>query len=288
MSIMSSTDKTRMFKDKAFGVICMSATVLAVLALIWLLYSIGKEGIHRLSPDLFTNFTSRIPTKAGLKSALAGTIWVVILTGLISVPIGIAAAIYLQEFTVRKNRISAFIELNIANLAGVPSIVYGLLGLALFVRWLELGRSIIAGALTMSLLILPTVILVSREALKAVPWSYREASFGLGATHWQTIRRQVIPSAWPSILTGIILSLSRAMGETAPLVTIGAVSYIGFVPTSPADKFTVLPLQIFDWTSRPQSGFHEAAAAGIIVLLGTLLVVNATAIILRNKASAKL
>lgn len=265
---------------------CLAAILLALLLLVTMLWSIVRDGAPRLSWDFFRNFSSRFPDQAGIKAALIGSIYVIALTALIAVPVGVAAAVYLEECTPRKNRLTEFIQVNIANLAGVPSIVYGLLGLALFVRTFELGRSVIAGALTMALLILPVVILVSQEALRAVPRSYRDASLALGATRWQTIQRQVLPAAKGGILTGIILSISRAIGETAPLITIGAVTYINFVPTSPMDKFTVLPLQVFDWSSRPQKGFHENAAAAILVLIAVLLVLNSIAIVLRARSKA--
>jgi phosphate transport system permease protein len=285
---VTSTSSARRFKDRLFAAACLLAILAASVILIALLWSVFEQGIGRLRPDFFTNFASRLPERAGIRAALMGTIWIVILTGLIAVPVGIAAAVYLEEFASKKNRFAAIIEVNISNLASVPSIIYGLLGLAVFVRWLALDRSVIAGALTMSLLILPTVILVSREALRAVPRSYRDASLALGATRWQTIRSVVLPSGGAGILTGIILSLSRAMGETAPLITIGAVSYISFTPSSLKDKFTILPLQVFEWSSRPQVGFHEAAAAAIIVLLAVLLLLNSGAIILRHQASKRM
>jgi phosphate transport system permease protein len=268
--------------------VCFGSILIAGAALVFLLGSIVNNGIGRLGLSLFTNFGSYKPEQAGIKAALFGTVWIVVLTTLIAVPVGVSAAIYLEEFVRRKNRFADFIELNIANLAGVPSIVYGLLGLALFVHWLEIGRSILAGALTMSLLILPTIIIATREALRAVPSSFREGSVALGASDWQTIRRQVLPAATPGIITGIILSASRAMGETAPLVTIGAVSYIKFVPQRLGDKFTVLPMQIYEWSSRPQEEFRHAAAAAIIVLIATLLVLNSLAIWLRARARKKI
>lgn len=270
--------------DKVFAILCLAAILFACSLLLLLLYSVARDGFGRLDLSFLQKFTSRIPKNAGIKAGLFGTIWVVGLTGLIAVPIGVAAAIFLEEFSTRKTRITQFIQLNIANLAGVPSIVYGLLGLALFVRWLHLERSVIAGALTMALLILPMVILVSQEALRAVPGSFREGSIALGATKWQTIRGQVLPAAAPGIFTGIILSLSRAIGETAPLITIGAVTYIAFTPDSLGDKFTVLPIQIFDWSGKPEKGFHEAAAGAIIVLLAALLTLNSLAIFLRYRA----
>lgn len=267
--------------ERAFYLLCLLATILGIVMLCLLLYGIWRDGAKRLNPAFLQNFPSRFPERAGIKSALAGTLWVISLTGLISIPVGIAAAIYLEEFA-KKARLTGFIQLNIANLAGVPSVVYGLLGLTLFVRWLALGRSVLAGALTMSLLILPTVIIATQEALRAVPKSLREASYALGATQWQTIRHQVVRAAFPGILTGIILSLSRAVGETAPLLLVGALGYMAFVPNGPMDSFTVLPIQIFNWASRPQEGFHHAAAAAIIVLLVVLLAMNSIAIYLRH------
>src|SRR5688572_27374588 len=237
MAMATSISKSRKIKDRLFAYACLFAALIAVLLLVVLLWTIFKDGIGRLSLDFFTNFTSRKPENAGIKAALFGTLWVVGLTAMIAVPIGVAAAIYLEEWTLRKNRMTEFIQLNISNLAGVPSIVYGLLGLALFVRWMSLGKSVLAGALTMSLLILPMVIIVAQESLRAVPRSYRDGSYALGATQWQTIRGQVLPAALPGILTGIILSVSRAIGETAPLITIGAATYIASVPSAVGDRF---------------------------------------------------
>ena len=205
----------------------------------------------------------------------------------IAIPIGVGAAVYLEEFAA-DTKMRRIIDVNIANLAGVPSIVYGMLGLMLFVRGLALGRSILAGALTMSLLILPVIIVTAREALKTVPSGVRQAALGLGATKWQTVRAHVLPAALPGILTGVILSLSRAVGETAPLLMVGALSYMAFIPGSPMDDFTVLPIQIFNWSSRPQDGFRVAAAAAIIVLLAILLTVNALAIITRTRFQRKM
>lgn len=277
----------RRFFNKLFGAFCFTALAIAGVLLVYLLFSIFRDGFGRLSQQFFESFPSSRPQRAGVKVALMGSLWVVALTAIIAVPMGVAAAIYLEEFNTKRNKFVEFIQLNIANLAGVPSIVYGLLGLAVFVRWMALDRSVISGALTMSLLILPTIILVSQEALKAVPKSYREASLALGATKWQTIRRQVLPSAAPGILTGIILSISRAIGETAPLITIGAVTYINFVPNDVKSRFTVLPIQIFEWSGRPQKGFHENAAAAIIVLLAVLLLMNSLAILLRQRATRR-
>lgn len=273
----------RKLKDKLFVFLCLFATFIGLLLLVLLLVGIWKNGGSRISWQFLTEFPSRIASRAGIKSALWGSVWIVILTGLIAIPIGIAAAIFLEEFTVRKNRLTEFIQINISNLAGVPSIVYGLLGLAVFVRTLGMGRSLIAGAFTMALLILPMLITVTQEALRAVPRSYREGSFALGATSWQTIRRQVLPSASGGIFTGIILALSRAMGETAPLIVVGAVSYVATVPAKLSDTYTVLPIQIFNWSSEARKGFDVAAAAAIIVLLGVLILLNSVAIYLRYR-----
>ena len=229
-----------------------------------------------------SSLPSRKPERAGIKSSLLGTLWLMGLTAVFSFPIGVAAAIYLNEYA-RRSWITAVIQTNIANLAGVPSIIYGLLGLELFVRAMQLERSILAGALTMTLLVLPIIIVASQEALRAVPDSIREGSYALGATKVETIWHHVLPLALPGILTGTILALSRAIGETAPLITIGALTFVAFTPDSLQSPFTALPIQIFNWISRPQSAFHQRAAAAIIVLLVLLLAMNAAAIFLRNK-----
>ncbi len=278
---------SRKLADKVFRVACFLATLVATIFLALLLWSVIKDGAGRITGDFFSEFTSRFPEKAGIKAALAGTIWVIGLTALIAVPVGVAAAVYLEEFVPKTNRLAGFIQLNISNLAGVPSIIYGLLGLAVFVRFFALDRSVLAGALTMSLLILPMIIVVSQEAIRAVPNSYREGALAIGATRWQTVRTQVIPAALSGITTGIILSLSRAMGESAPLITIGAVTFIKMTPQKLGDKFTVLPIQIFDWSSRPQVGYHEVAAAASIVLLAVLIVLNGIAITIRLRAQKR-
>jgi phosphate transport system permease protein len=274
-------------KDKIFTIVCLLSTLVGIILLALLLWDILTRGLPWLNWDFLTHYPSRIPQRAGIKSALWGSIWLIILTAAFALPIGVSAAIYLEEYAPR-SKLRKIIEINISNLAGVPSIVYGILGLALFVRGLALGRSLIAGALTMSLLILPIIIISSQEALRAVPNSLREASYGLGATKWQTIRHQVLPAALPWILTGNILALSRALGETAPLIMIGALTFVAFTPQTPLDPFTALPIQIFNWVSRPQAEFASLAATGIIVLLALLLTMNATAIILRNKYQKKL
>ena len=220
--------------------------------------------------------------KAGLKPALFGTIWIMLLTGAFTVPVAVGAAIYVEEYA-PKNWLTRIVEVNMANLAGVPSIVYGLLGLAVFVQFMSLGRTILAGALTLSLLVLPIVIIASREAIRAVPDAYRQAAYALGSDQWQVIRGVVLPSALPGILTGTILAMSRAIGEAARVLAISALVYLTFSPTDPLDRFTVLPIQVFNWISRPQDDFRSLAAAGIIVLLVILLGMNAIAIILRDR-----
>ncbi|MCX8025372.1 MAG: phosphate ABC transporter permease PstA [Thermanaerothrix sp.] len=267
-------------RGRYFEWLALLAVLIGIVVLLTLLIDVFLDGVPWLRPELFTNFPSRFPEKSGLRSALQGTLWLAVITAVLSFPIGVAAAIYLEEYA-RDNWFTRFIEINISNLAGVPSIIYGLLGLGLFVYGLNLGRSLLAGALTMTLLILPTVIVSSREAIRAVPRSVRLAAFGLGATPWQTVRDHVLPYAMPGILTGTILAMSRAIGETAPLITIGALTYIRFDLRGPLDLFTVLPIQIFNWISLPQKEFQQLAAAGIIVLLVVLLLLNTTAIILR-------
>jgi phosphate transport system permease protein len=260
----------------------LAAAAVGVLTLVVLLADVVADGAGRLSAEFLSSFPSRRPEDAGIKAALWGSLWMIGLTAAIAFPLGVGAAIYLEEYAA-STWVNRLIEVNIANLAGVPSIVYGLLGLELFVRVLAFGRSVLAGAATMALLVLPIVIIASREAIRAVPSSIREASYALGATRWQTTRHHVLPSAMAGILTGTILALSRAIGETAPLIMIGALTFIAFVPEGVLDPFTALPIQIFNWVSRPQAGFHANAAAGILVLLVVLLAMNATAIVLRNR-----
>lgn len=272
--------------DRLFQVIFLLASLIGILALAVLLFDVLRKGIGWLDWEFLTRFPSRFPHRAGIKAALAGSLWVVGLTALIAFPIGVAAAIYLEEFAPR-NRFTQIINTNISNLAGVPSVVYGILGLAVFVRGLGLGRSVLAGSLTLALLILPIIIIASQEAIRSVPDSIRRASYALGATQWQTVRHAVLPSAFPGILTGTILAVSRAIGETAPLLIVGALTFVAFTPLGPMDSFTVLPIQIFNWTSRPQADFRAIAAAGIIVLLVMLLTMNALAVYLRNKYQSK-
>jgi phosphate transport system permease protein len=265
-----------------FQVLCLASISIAMVALTALLINVLIQGLGGLDWQFLTSYPSRKPERAGILSALVGTIYVMGLVAVISFPIGVGAAVYLEEY-LPKNRISTFLDINIANLSGVPSIIYGLLGLGLFVRWLALGQSVLAGALTLSLLILPVIIVSSREAIKAVPPSLREASYAVGATRWQTTFRTVLPVALPGILTGNILAFSRAIGETAPLITIGALTFVAYTPQSVLDGFTVLPIQIFNWTSRPQEEFHDLAASAIVVLLAVLLLMNAAAVLLRNR-----
>ena len=276
----------RYFKAKLFRGFCFSVAWVGVLILGVLLFHVTWEGFPWLDMQFINDFPSRFPKKAGINSALFGTLWLIGFTALFSVPIGIGAGIYLEEFG-NKNYFSRFVDLNISNLAGVPSIVYGMLGMVIFVRWFGLGESVLAGALTMSLLILPIIIIATREALRAVSGTIRQAAFALWATRWQTVYAHVLPQAFPGILTGIILALSRAIGETAPLIMIGALTYVAFVPEGPMDEFTALPIQIFNWASRPQKEFHELAAAGILVLLFVLLLMNSIAVIIRYRLENK-
>ncbi len=273
--------------DSLFGYLCQFAAGLGVLILIIFLLKIVADGLPNLSWKFIVGELSQRPGRTGIWPAIVGSIYVMLLTALFSVPVGVAAAIYLEEFNRRKSRLISIIQLNIANLSGVPSIVYGLLGRFLFVYAFGLKQSVIAGALTMTLLILPTVIIVTQEALKAVPKSYREGSMALGSTQWQSIRLQVLPNALSGILTGVILSISRAIGETAPLIVVGAVSYVSASPRNLGDSFTVLPIKIFDWANESNDKFHQVAASAILVLMVGLLFINSFAIYFRARAKAK-
>lgn len=283
---MSSIRTNRMI-DLAFKITGIVCTFAGLLVLAIFLLDILIEGAARIDWDFLTNLPSRRPARAGILTAWTGTAWILGLTAVIAIPLGICAGIYLQEYGAR-NRLAHIIELNIANLAGVPSIIYGLLGLQIFVRTMHMGASLLAGACTLSLLVLPIIIVSTREAIKAVPDSLREASYGMGATKWQTIWYQVLPAASGGILTGIILALSRAVGETAPLIVIGALAYVPFVADNPLDEFTVLPIQIFNWVSRPQEAFLVNAAAGIIILLMITFTMNGIAVYLRNRWQKKI
>ena len=274
--------KLRKTQGAVFYVIFMGAVLVGIVGLVTLLVQILIQGVPWLSLHLLTDYPSRHPEQAGLKAAILGTIWIMGLTAAFTIPIGVSAAVYLEEYA-PKNWLTTMLEINISNLAGVPSIVYGLLGLGLFVQLMALGKTVIAGAMTLTLLVLPIVILASREAIRAVPNTYREAAYALGADQWQVIKSVVLPAASPGILTGTILAMSRAIGEAAPIVVISGLVYLTFVPSGPLDRFTALPLQIFNWASRPQEDFRDLAAAGIIVLLVVLLTMNAVSIVLRNR-----
>ena len=268
-------------KSKIFTFFCGLATLFSILILAVLIYEIVITGFPWLKGSFISGFPSRSAHKAGIQPALWGTLWVISLTALFSVPFGIATAIYLQEYS-KKNLLLKILQINIANLAGMPSIVYGLLGLTIFVRFLHLDRSILAGSLTLGLLVLPIIIIASQEALKAVPNSIRYAASALGARKWQVVFGQTLPAAMPGIMTGVILALSRAIGETAPLIIIGALSYVAFIPQSMHDSFTTLPIQIFNWASRPQEDFHGIAASAILVLLTVLFTMNSIAVFIRH------
>jgi len=278
---MSSWQKARSAAIYLGGV---TSLFLCLVFLAVLLIQVVGDGAHRLSWDFLTSFPSRFPDRAGIASALVGTLWVMGVTALLAVPLGVLTGVYLEEYA-PQNWFTRVIRLNIHNLAGVPAIVYGMLGLAVFVRWMDLGRSILAGAMTSALMILPIIIIATSEAIKAVPQSIRWGAFGVGASRAQVVWWHVLPSALPGILTGVILALSRAVGEAAPLILVGALSFVAFLPSGPMDAFTVLAIQIFNWAGRPQDEFREIAAAGIIVLLVLTLGMNALAIYFRTRAT---
>ena len=282
-------------RDRLFGLAGLTVMALAFLVLAALLGQLAYDGMGRVSWQFLTSYPSRFPSQAGILSAWIGTVLVMLLTALTAIPLGVGAAIFLEEYA-PKNWMTDLIEINIANLAGVPSIVYGLMALGLLVYEFQLGQSFLTAGLTLAMLILPMVIIATREALRAVPPQIREAAYAVGATKWQTVRDHVLPYSMGGMLTGMILALSRAAGETAPLITVGALSFIAFLPHSPVtsefpflssewlfDPFTVLPIQMFNWVSRPQVDFHiNAAAAGLILLLMTLAM-NALAISIRAR-----
>jgi phosphate transport system permease protein len=271
-------------KDRTFVVLCFMAATAPLVALLALFGAVFVRGAERLSWTLLTSYPSRHADEAGLLPALVGSALLVLLTAAFAVPVGVGAAVWLEEYGTR-SRSARLLELNIANLAGVPSVVYGVLGFAVFVRALGLGRSLVAGALTLALLVLPIVVVASREALRTVPFALREQCFALGATKWQAIRGVVLPTALPGILTAVILALSRALGETAPLVVVGALTYVTFLPDGIDAPYTALPIQIWSWVSRPQADFVANAAAGVVVLLALLAVTNFAAVVLRDRAS---
>lgn len=272
----------RILLNRIFKVLFLLATMFGLFVLGVLLYRIFTQGIGSLSMDFFTNFASRKPEEAGIKAALTGTIWLMGVVTPVTLILGVGTSLYLEEYA-PKNKMTTFIQINISNLAGVPSIVFGLLGLTIFVRAFAMGQSVLAAGLTMSLLILPVIIVAGQEAIRGVPKDLRAASYAMGATKWQTIFRVVLPAAIPGIITGAILALSRAIGETAPLVVVGIPMFIAFLPKTIFDTFTVLPMQIYNWTSRPQEEFQAVAAAGIIVLMVLLISMNSVAVLIRNK-----
>jgi len=272
----------RKARNRLFRNIFLASTLVGVIALIVLLADIFVKGIGWLDLDFLTGNSSRIPEKNGIWPALVGTLWLMMITAPLTFIIGVATAIYLEEYA-RDNWFSRFVRMNISNLAGVPSIVYGLLGLTVFVRIFYFGNSILSGALTLTLLVLPILIVAAQEAIRAVPATQRQASYALGANKWQTVVKVVLPSALPGILTGAILSLSRAVGETAPIIAIGAVAFTRAIPDGLRDSFTALPVQIYSWAGMSNRDFEHVASAGIIVLLVVLLSMNAVAIFLRNK-----
>ncbi|RMF55218.1 MAG: phosphate ABC transporter permease PstA [Bacteroidetes bacterium] len=284
-TLTSSRFEPRLDRRRRVGTVMLVlfflATVFGLVVLLTLLVDVVVKGLPWLDADFLTSFPSRNPEEAGIKSAIVGSLWMMGLTAAFSVPLGVGAAIYLEEYASR-GWLLRLIQVNIANLAGIPSVIYGILGLGLFVRFMGFGRSLLAGALTMTLLILPVIVIATQEALRAVPAGIRESAYALGATRSQVIRSHLLPLALPGILTGVILALSRALGETAPLIMIGALTFIAFLPESVMDPFTVLPIQIFNWTARPQASFQELAAAAIIVLMVFLFLMNLSAILLRN------
>ncbi len=268
-------------RDRLFKVVLLLATLASIVVLLTLLVDLFTDGASWIRPHFLTNYASFLPKRAGARAALVGTLWLMVMTAVITVPLGIGAALYLEEFA-PTNRLTRAIETNIGNLAGVPSVVYGLLGLGVFVQALNMGRILLAGAMTLSLLVLPVVIIASREALRAVPAGIREGAFALGATRWEVVRRQVLPAAVPGMMTGTILALSRAIGESAPLILLGGIVYITTDPT-PLSAFTAMPIQILGWVVDARPGFAQLAAAASIVLLVVLLSMNAVAIWLRNR-----
>lgn len=272
---------SRIIMNQVFKGLFFLATLFGLLVLGVLFYRIITQGIGYIDLDFFQNFASRRAENAGIKAAIIGTIWLMVVVAPVSLILGVGTAIYLEEYA-KKNKFTSFIKINISNLAGVPSIVFGLLGLTIFVRALALERSVLAAGLTMSLLVLPVIIVAAQEAIRSVPRDLREASFAMGATKWQTVLKVVLPAAIPGILTGGILALSRAIGETAPLIVIGIPLFIAFLPKTIMDTFTVLPMQIYNWTSRPQAEFQDVAAAGILVMLVLLILMNSIAVFIRN------
>ena len=280
---MKSNIKARKIKNAIFHGVIFLVTCIGIVVLLLLLIDLFRKGLSYLKPEFLTSYpSSKIAKSSGILPGLVGSLYIIVLTVLFSVPVGLATAVYLEEYA-PINKLTEFIKINISNLSGTPSIVYGLLGLTIFNRLFGLGRSILAGALTLALVVLPIVIVTSQEAIRAVPQFLRHGSYAMGATRWQTIRKIVVPSAFSGILTGIILTISRALGETAPLIMVGAYAFVRFLPEGIMDSYTVLPLQIYNWIGMPNEEFQKVAAAGILVLLAFLLSANAIAIFLRNK-----
>ena len=277
---------SRLMLNNVFKGLFFLATFFGIVVLAILVMRIVSQGASYLDWDFLSNYASRKAEDAGIKAAIYGTVWIMAIVAPVSLVLGVGTAIYLEEYA-PDNKFTHFIELNISNLSGVPSIVFGLLGLTVFVRLLEMGRSVLAGGLTMSLMILPVIVVSSQEAIRAIPKEQYEASYAMGATKWQTIRTVVLPAAVPGILTGSILALSRAVGETAPLLMIGAMTFIAYVPESILSGFTAMPIQIFNWAGRPQEEFQAVAAAGSIVLMLMLVIMNSLAIYIRNKFSKR-
>ncbi|MFY9586895.1 MAG: phosphate ABC transporter permease PstA [Actinomycetota bacterium] len=281
-SIATGRNAERSLRALVFRVALLFCLLIGLLTLVTLLIDVVRDGAGRVNGTFLNSLDSRFASRAGIKPALVGSLWLMGLVAVISFPVGVGAAVYLEEFA-PKNRLTRLIELNVLNLSAVPSIIYGLLGLAAFVRFAHLGRTILAAALTLVLLSLPIIIVSAREAIRAVPPSIRQGALAVGATEWQAAWYQTLPAALPGILTGMILGLSRAIGEAAPLITLGALTYTSFVPSGPLDRFTAMPIIIFNWVSRPGRGFTQNAAAGILVLLVVLLAMNAAAVVLRNR-----
>lgn len=276
----------RRAKGRLLHGVALAATLVGLVVLALLLGQVLVQALPWLRVELLTEYPSRIPARAGLLAALVGTFWLMVLTAAFAVPVGVGAAVYLEEYA-RPGRFVRLVSLNIANLAGVPSVIYGVLGLALFVRTLGFGASFVSGGLTLGLLVLPVIVIATQEALRAIPVGLREASYAVGATRWQTVRHHLLPAAAPGALTGVILALSRAIGDTAPLLVVGAATFLAFLPGSPLDAFSALPVQIYNWTARPQADFQGLAAAGIVVLMAVLLTMNGLAIWLRSRAERR-
>ena len=270
------------FGEYLFRGLCLAAVAVPVIALVGMLSGVAIEGLGRLDAEFITSFPSRMASRAGILPALVGSLSLVVLTMLVAVPVAMGASLYLEEYG-RRGRIAAIIEVNITNLAGVPSVIYGLLGLEIFVRFLALEQSLLAGALTLALLVMPVIITASRESIRMVPSALREAALGMGATRWSMVRNVVLPIAAPGMITGSILALSRAFGESAPLILVGAATFITFLPDGVFSEYSTLPIQIFNWVSRPQEAFKANAAAGIVVLLAAVLCLNAVAVLLRHR-----